>query len=320
MSVVAAAIDAGSNSIRLLVAAIDGRGRPIGTIAAERRTTRLGTGLDRTGRLDPGAVESSLAVFREYAGICLGLGASWVTAAGTAAIRDALDGPEFIDRVRRETGLAMTAVSQADEAVLSLRGAAGVIGEEGPAALIDIGGRSTELIVRGGIEAPRAYGLPLGVVRLLDEFPLSDPPRPGERPALEEAVNRVIGEARLPGSLAADALLAGTGGTFAQLASLDLRLERYDPGRIDGHRLDLAALEAILGELTKRSLGERRTLPGMEPDRADVIIHGAVVARALVRKLGRDGVTVCDADILAGLLPAALEGFARLSMTPVTSL
>ncbi len=316
---IAAAIDAGSNSIRLLVAAVDGRGRLIETVAAKRRTTRLGTGLDRHGRLDRSAIERSLLVFREYVRTCLSLGAAWVTAAGTAALRDATDGSDFVDRVRGETGVAVTVVSQADEAALSLRGAARVIGKSRPAALADIGGRSTEVIIREGASV-LAYGLPLGVVRLSEAFPLSDPPRREELAALTAVVERAVGETGLPETLKDGTLLAGTGGTFAQLAALDLRLDRYDPDLIDGHRLGRKTVDDIQERLAGATLAERIALPGMEADRADVIIHGVTVAHALMRRFGRDEMTVCDADILAGMLPAAVDGFGGLAMTPAADL
>jgi exopolyphosphatase/guanosine-5'-triphosphate,3'-diphosphate pyrophosphatase len=298
----AAAVDCGTNSTRLLVA------RP-GQPALERlmRITRLGQGVDRTGRLAAEAIDRTVAVLAEFREVMDRLGVGPVRMTATSAARDAGNRDEFFERAEAAIGVRPELLSGEEEARLSFAGATAELaraGEVGPWLVVDVGGGSTELAVGPGPGGPAAVAsLDVGCVRLSERFLRSDPPNPAELAAAAAEVRRQLDAAleRSP-ALAAGGRLVGLAGTFAALAAIDLGLSGYDRALQHHYRLGRPAVESALDRLAATDGAGRRRIPGVEEGRADVIVGGTVVVAEVMRRLGYDECLTSEADILDGLV------------------
>ena len=298
-----AAIDLGTNTVRILVAEMD-RTAGLAPLWADQAVTRLGEGLTERGTLDPAAADRTLAAVRRFRDHALGLGAAEVLLVATAAVRQARDGREFLARLRAEPGITPRVVGGEEEAALTLLGASwGLGGIAGAFALLDIGGGSTEVLVAEGARVLTAVSLALGVVHLVERFFVHDPVEPVELDACrlyvdarfrEEAWDRI--RPSRPASLVA------TAGTPTTLAVLDLGLPGYDPRRVQGHRLSAIAIARLTDRLAALPLAERARIPGLEPGRADVIVPGAIVLSAALTGLDLGAATVSDAGLREGIL------------------
>ena len=297
-----AAIDLGTNTTRLLVA--DVNAERVEEISRRTAITRLGEGVDGRRRLLPLPIARVRNVLADYRRELESLGAERTLAAATSAVRDAENGGAFLGELEWSYGFTTRLLSGEEEADLTLRG----VGEAGHDALVvDIGGGSTELIGAG-----TRISTELGSVRLTERFLLSDPPTEGELDALGAATRSVLAE-QVPEELTARRAI-GVAGTITSLAALDLGLVEYDRDRVHGHRLGDAAVEAQLERLTALPLAERRRVPGLEPERAPVIVAGAVVLREVLRHFGLSSIEASERDILHGIaleaaaLPVPVEG------------
>ncbi|MBO8141140.1 MAG: hypothetical protein H0Z37_03025 [Firmicutes bacterium] len=304
-----AAIDIGTNSVRLLVAdlAPGAGGARLVPVLRDRRVTRLGQGLGRTGRLLPAAADRTAAAIGELAARARAGGAGGVVAAGTSALRDAADRDEFCRRIRREHGLTVRVLTGREEAELTFLGAAFDVASfgGGSAVVVDIGGGSTELIrgsVQGGVSA--LASVDIGAVRLTESCFRTDPPGPADWERLEQAAGAGLAPALAQlGPLAeGGGVLVATGGTAATLAAMDQGLTAYDPDRIHGYRVSREALARWVQRLRRAPLEERRRWPGLEPDRADIILAGAFILLKIADGLGAPGIVVSDKGLLEGLL------------------
>ena len=284
-------VDLGTNSTRLLVADVDdGRVDEI-----ERRTeiTRLGEGGDERRKLLPLPIARVRNVLAEYRRELDAQGAEHVLAIGTSAVRDAENGEAFLGEVEWSYGFASRLLSGEEEAELTRRGVANGREVGDGTLVLDIGGGSTELIT-----AASRRSLDIGSVRLTERFLLSDPPTRDELDACAGAVRKV-----LP-ALGPDSAI-GVAGTITSLAALELG--RYDPEEVHGYRLSREGVEAQLERLASLPLAERRELPGLEPERAPVIVGGAVIVDEVLRRYGLDELEISERDLLHG---AALEAAA----------
>ncbi|HSB38687.1 MAG TPA: exopolyphosphatase [Gaiellaceae bacterium] len=284
-------VDLGTNSTRLLVADVEGS--RVDEVARHTVITRLGEGVDKRRRLLPlpvARVRNVLTAFRRELET---LGAERVLALGTSAIRDAENGEAFLGEVEWGYGFVTRLLSGEEEAELTRRGVANgrPLGDE--TVVLDVGGGSTELIT-----AHRRASLDVGSVRLTERHLRSDPPAHDELDAAAEAVR-----AELPALEAADAI--GVAGTITTLAALELG--GYDPQRVHGHRLSRDAVESQLERLASLPLAQRRELAGLEPERAPVIVGGAIVVREVLDRYGLEGLEASEHDLLHG---AALEAAA----------
>jgi exopolyphosphatase/guanosine-5'-triphosphate,3'-diphosphate pyrophosphatase len=293
----AAALDLGSNTLRLLVA--DTAQGDWQAVERGLATPRLGRGLVPGGRLDPAARR---AAWQAAAGFCQrarSLGAQRVALAATSACRRAADGAVLVESLGRELGLDSARVlGGREEARLSRRGVLSRL--EGPAEgawLADIGGGSTELMDLGRAQAP-TWSLELGSVSLTEAHLREDPPSAGELAALEQAVARGL-QGR--GSWRAGRLVA-TAGTAAALASLRLGLGEYRPQAVNNLVVTLEELEAERRRLAALDLARRRRALAVDPKRADIILAGLAILAGLVRRLGLDRFTTMDAGLLEGIL------------------
>jgi exopolyphosphatase / guanosine-5'-triphosphate,3'-diphosphate pyrophosphatase len=295
-----AAIDIGTNSVLLLVAEHEGGAlRPI----QERATiTRLGEGVDRNRRLLPEACARTLTCLAEYRLALSEQGVSRLDVVGTSAMRDALGGEMFIERAREILGVAPRVIDGPEEARLTFIGSLSGLAVSGKVTVFDIGGGSTE-IVRGELGAgtrriDAAVSLNIGSVRLFERHVHSDPPTADEM----RHVDRDIAEAlRGAPELKAGATLVGVAGTVTQLAAVQLELERYDATRVHGSELTRDAVNQLATKLATLNLAQRRALPGMSPSRADVIVVGGAIARAVLQWSGATKFLVSDRGVRWGL-------------------
>lgn len=299
-------IDLGSNTVRLLVADVEGPGR-WRVVAEDQTVTRLGEGLAATGALGEAPMARTLAVVSDYAARGTALGATDLRIVATSAVREAANGSLFAAAVERATGRRVQVVSGEDEARLVLLGVRHGVGPlAGPVVVFDIGGGSTEYILAEGERVRATASLRLGVVPLAERYPFPgrvDPPR--YQQLVREVANRL--ERELPGEIlrARPAHLVGTAGTVTTLAALDLDLERYDARRVQGHRLSRAAVERLGARLGGLTVAERAALPCLEPGRADLIVPGVALVVATLDCLGVDALTVSDSGLREGILAAA---------------
>lgn len=298
-----AAVDVGSNSVRLLVHDADGR-----RLTREMTVTRLGTGVDRTGRLDDEALARTLATIATYRAQWESYGVGdRVRIAATSAVRDAADRERFFAGVREVAGVEAEVLTGAQEAALAFLGATGAVEVPRPAAVIDIGGGSTEVVVGTSHGAQAGASVQLGCVRLTERHLQADPPDPAQleagRAMVASRLDEVDAQLGAAGWQVADAAaLVAVAGTATTLGALHLGLDTYEESAIHGVRIPAPALAALTGRLVAMTSGERAALGPMQPGREDVIHGGALVLAATVQRYGFDEVVVSEADSLDGLV------------------
>jgi len=297
-----AAIDCGTNSTRLLV--VDGTGA---TLERLMRITRLGQGVDATGRLAPDAVERTVAALSEYRGVLDRLEVDQVRMTATSAARDAANRDDFFDAAEAAIGVRPELLGGEEEARLSFLGATSELDPaDGPFLVVDIGGGSTELAVgTPGSTSPGPEGVvsvDIGCVRITEKFLHSDPPAPEELSgALTVTRDYLDDVARDLPAAAEAASLVGLAGTVTTVAAVELGID-YDRDRIHHFRLSREAVEDVFRTLATETRAQRAHNPGLEEGRADVIVGGIVVLVALMRYFGFDECLVSEADILDGLV------------------
>jgi exopolyphosphatase/guanosine-5'-triphosphate,3'-diphosphate pyrophosphatase len=281
-------IDLGTNSTRLLVAdVVDGR---VDEVARDTTITRLGEGVDRRRKLLPTAIARVRNVLSGYRREIERLGAERVLVLATSSVRDAENGEAFLGEIEWSYGFTTRLLSGEEEAELTRRGVAGGRELDPDALVLDIGGGSTELIT-----ALERTSIDMGSVRLTERFLHSDPPTREELDAGAHGVREL-----LPDLLPREAI--GVAGTITSIAALELGA--YDPERIHGYRLSREAVEHQLERLASLPLAERRELQGLDPERAPVIVAGAVIVDEVMKRYDLDELEVSELDLLHG---AALE-------------
>jgi exopolyphosphatase/guanosine-5'-triphosphate,3'-diphosphate pyrophosphatase len=291
-----AAIDVGTNSARLLVADI--AGGKVEPVERRSRVTRLGRGVDLSGRLSAEAIEEACAAIGGYVAACEELGAEAIDAIATSAVRDAENGGAFVAELRERFALSARVLDGEEEARLTYLGATAEHPPAEPTLVVDIGGGSTELIVGVGSEISFHASLQAGVVRHSERHIASDPPTAVELESLAADVRGQI-EAAIGGGVAAHAGIA-VAGTPTSLAAVEMELEPYDPARVHGHVLRLPSIQRMLSRLASAPLSERVQVPGMHPDRAPTIVAGVVILVETMRAFGLDLIEVSEHDILYG--------------------
>jgi exopolyphosphatase / guanosine-5'-triphosphate,3'-diphosphate pyrophosphatase len=290
-----AVVDIGTNSTRLLVADVDGAG--IEELQRESIVTRLGEGVDATGRLGEEPKQRVFAALEEFAPAVRG--ADVRTAVMTSAVRDAANGAEFADIVRDRYGLEGRTLSGDEEARLTFLGATAVRdpGEDTRLLVIDIGGGSTELVVGEHRQVAFHVSTQVGVVRHTERHIHSDPPTREEMDALAADARAVFREVATEPAGAAVAVA----GTATSCASIDLELVPYDPAKVEGHVLTRERLEQLRDRLAAMQLAERRRVAGLHPDRAPTIVAGVIVLLEALSAFSLDRVEVSEHDILWGV-------------------
>ena len=298
-----AAVDIGTNTTRLLVAEVD-CGQLVAELDGRTEITRLGEGVDATGRLSQGAVERVLGVCAAYREAIDARGVASVVAIMTSAVRDAANGGEFADELRSRFGFEPETLSGEREARLTYRGATSWRGHEEPLLVLDIGGGSTELVVGAGEEVEFHVSTQIGAVRFTERYLRSDPPSAEELVACRDAVRAGIGEAVPEPVCRRPARGIAVAGTPTSLAAIELQLEPYDRERVHGHRLGRESCERIIDRLAVLPLAERRRVPGLHPGRAPTIVAGGLILVEAMALFRLEAMEVSERDILEG---AALE-------------
>ncbi|WP_270886174.1 Ppx/GppA phosphatase family protein [Pedococcus sp. 5OH_020] len=304
-----AAVDCGTNSIRLLVADVDPRSGALTDVVRRMEVVRLGYGVDRTGRIDPTAMERTLRTAREYAVQCRRLHVERVRFVATSASRDASNAEEFVHGVRdafSEYAITPQVISGAEEAALSFRGATGDLrahGIPGPYLVVDLGGGSTEL-VRGEHAVEAALSVDVGCVRMTERHLHSDPPTSAEVSAATADIDAAIDQAAAGVRFDGIASLVGLAGSVTTITAHALGLTTYDASRIHLTTLEPAVVMRACQELLHLPREQRARLGFMHPGRVDVIGAGALVWHQVVARLAQHGVqrvVTSEHDILDGL-------------------
>ena len=291
-----AAVDMGTNSIRLLV--VDTAGWV--ELARDMIITRLGQGVDGTGRLTEPAIERTVGVLQTYARRARALGAERIRVGATSAVRDASNGEGLERRIRDVAGVHPEILSGEREAGLSFLGATAELPAPSPFLVFDIGGGSTELVL-GAEAAETAVSIDVGSVRLTERVAPSDPPTADDVTALRRRAGEALAaaEASVPPGRAST--LVGVAGTTTTVQALALGLDRYDPDVIHGSVLTRAAAAAVAESLARMTTEERRALPVMAPGREDVIVAGCQILLEILDRWGFGECVVSERDILDGL-------------------
>jgi exopolyphosphatase/guanosine-5'-triphosphate,3'-diphosphate pyrophosphatase len=300
-----AALDVGTNTVLMLVVECDAD-RPPRRIADLARITRLGRGVDASQRLDPASAQNTLDAISEFVVQARSLGATKLLSAATAALRDAIDGPEFIQQVKARTGIDLEVISGDTEAQLAyLASINGLQLDRLKKILIaDIGGGSTELI-RAEPDAPlQAVSLPIGSVRLTERIVKSDPPHAREAADLRIAIDQALDD--LHWDFQPD-LMVGIAGTATTICAVALGMDRYDPDKVHGHRLPIDEVLRVLGLFGSVPLEERKQLPGVEAGRADVLFAGTAILERVMGHFNLHQVIISDQGVRWGLVWRELE-------------
>lgn len=302
-----AAVDVGTNSVRLLVVGPDGR-----PLTRQMTITRLGRGVDRTGRLDDASLGDTLEALRRYRHTWQDLGVDSrdgrVRIAATSAVRDAADRDRFFTGVRDLAGVEVEVLTGETEAALTFLGATSGVPAEPPCAVLDIGGGSTELVVgdRDGAVAG-SVSLQLGSVRLTERLLASDPPTPDELAAARDEVAGQLGAADADlaeqgAPVAGAASLVGVAGTVTTLTALHLGLEEYDGQVVHATRLPRPAVRELVDRLAGMTTAQRSRLGPVAPGRQDIILGGALILATVLDRYGFEEVIASEADLLDGLV------------------
>ena len=304
---VVAAIDCGTNSIRLYVARVE----PTGLVELTRdmRIVRLGQGVDATGQFAREALARVRVALDEYVAVALELGATRVRMVATSAARDVSNRDAFFALTeaalaRITPGARAEVIEGTEEAELSYLGATAGLPAEDPVLVVDLGGGSTELVVGSGGVVAHAYSANIGCVRITERALRTDPPTAAELDDAVAVIDSALDEAIRAVPLAGVRTWIGVAGSFTTLAALALGLAEYDPARIHGARVPLDRLADLCRELVTMTAAQRSALGPMHPGRADVIGGGALVALRLAERLSAVGVTelvVSEHDILDGV-------------------
>ena len=294
-----AVVDVGTNSTRLLIADVDDAGS-VAEVDRRSVVTRLGEGVDATGRLADAAMDRVRAVLDDYRAAIDAAGAQPAAAVLTSAVRDAANGAAFVAEVRDRYGLDARELTGDEEASLTYLGAtAGRL--EQATLVIDVGGGSTEQVVGAGQEIRFHVSTQAGVVRQSARHLAHDPPKDFALQALTDDVRRIYTTA-VPHAMtyAPDAAI-GVAGTATSLAAIDLELDPYDPAKVEGYVLERATCEMLLARMSAMTVAQLRELPGLHPDRASVIVAGTVLLIEALRLFRLPRLIVSEHDLLYGV-------------------
>lgn len=311
-----AAIDCGTNSLRLLIADIDPAARSLTDVLRRMEIVRLGQGVDATGRLAPQALDRTFAMLDEYAAAIADSGAGAVRLVATSATRDASNAGEFAAGVKRILGVDPEVVSGAEEAHLSFSGATAELtasagtAPEPPFLVVDIGGGSTEFVVGnpGSDQDLAALSVDIGCVRLTERHLRDDPPHPGQiaaaRADIDAALNRVAGA--VPAATART--LVGLAGSVTTLTAIALNLAVYDPGKTHHARVSAAQVREVTERLLTLDPAGRAAITVIHPGRVDVIGAGALILERVMDRFGFDSLVTSEHDILDGIAWSLVTG------------
>lgn len=289
-----AALDCGTNSVRLLIADVplNAKGElagPMRELVREMTITRLGQGVDRTGRLDPEALQRTFEAVEHYAALCRqhGVDVKNIRMAATSATRDAANRDQFVTGVRERLGVEPEVVSGAEEARLSFMGALSVrpLGAEEPVLVVDIGGGSTELVLGDSEGVRAAISMDIGSVRMTERHVRSDPPAPEEIEAARRDVRAALDEAEKTVPLGEARAVIGLAGSITTLAGLILGLPEYQRNAIDGREFSTATWSDAAAQMLSAPRAKRQQMGFLHPGRVDVIAAGSLVWQEVLARV-----------------------------------
>ncbi len=291
-------IDIGSNSIKFFVGEKCEDGT-IKTIIDKNDIARLGEGLRETGRISDEALERNAQSVAAFAAEAKELGADQIVSVGTMALRSAANSADFVARVKELCGVEVQIIPGEEEARLSyLAILSGMPVPDGELVIFDTGGGSTEFIFGKGTELVNRFSVNLGAIRITEKFFAGDPVAEG---SVEAAVKEIDEEFAAAGVTGAPVKLVGMGGTVTSMGAVKHKMVVYNPDVIQGSVLTKADIEEQIAEYSKRTVEQRRELPGLQPKRADVILAGACILKDITERLGVDELTISDRGLRHGL-------------------
>jgi exopolyphosphatase/guanosine-5'-triphosphate,3'-diphosphate pyrophosphatase len=301
-----AAVDCGTNSVRLLVADVDPSAGTLVDVEREMRITRLGQGVDRTGVLAADAVERTLDVLRGYAALIAEHGAAGVRMCATSATRDAANAAEFTAAVTDILGVAPEVITGAEEAGLSFAGATRELlapgGPPPPFLVVDIGGGSTEFVL-GSATVDAARSVDMGCVRMTERHlaAAGGVPTAAQVSAARDDIRRAIADAGRTVPLDRARTLVGVAGSVTTVAAIALGLTEYTPSAIHHSSISAATVREVAQRLLSLDHDARAAIPAIHPGRVDVIGAGALVLDTIMAETGATEVVVSEHDILDGI-------------------
>jgi exopolyphosphatase / guanosine-5'-triphosphate,3'-diphosphate pyrophosphatase len=303
-----AVVDIGTNSTRLLIAETQD-GRVTRELDRRSEVTRLGQGVDASGRLADEAMQRVYSALDAYKEAIDDANTDKAIAVLTSAVRDAANGAEFTTTVRERYGLDARTIVGDEEARLTFLGATSERdpSDTTPLVVIDIGGGSTELVVGAGGEVDFHVSTQAGVVRQTERHIHTDPPTPDEIDSLAREVRRIVEDAVPPSTRQQPRAAVAVAGTATSLAAIDQELDPYDATKVHGYELTVEACRHLLESLAAMPLDERRQVKGLHPDRAPTIVAGVVILLEVLAAFNLQRVEVSEHDILRG---AALDAAA----------
>ncbi len=306
-----AAIDCGTNSLRLLIADIDPDRRTLTDVQRRMEIVRLGQGVDATGQLAPEALERTFRVLTEYAAEIAAAGAGRVRMVATSAIRDASNAGEFTSGVLGILGISPEVITGDEEARLSFAGATAELAAEAgaehqpipPYLVVDIGGGSTEFVLGGD---PKAGGLTtisvdIGCVRLTERHLHSDPPASSEVQAAIADIDSALGDVAVAVPVAAARTLVGVAGSVTTITAIALDLPVYDSARTHHAWISADSVQAVTDQLLSQTREQRAAIGSLHPGRVDVIGAGALVLCRVMQRFGFTEYVTSEHDILDGI-------------------
>jgi exopolyphosphatase/guanosine-5'-triphosphate,3'-diphosphate pyrophosphatase len=308
-NMISAAIDVGSNTLRLLIGGLSSQG--IARLFTDLRITRLAEGVRETGRLRQENMHRSISVMHDFARSAADFGASRIRAVGTSALRETSNSREFMNHVYEKTGIFIEVISGLREAELTAKGVLLALGDSSEQSLIiDIGGGSTEWILFCGKRtSPLSGSIPAGVVNLHEGFVTSDPPSDKDVASLTGEIDRRIMNVHqgIGCNFSESATLLGTGGTVTTIAAIDLSLEHYIHDKVHMHAIPLKRLFEIRDLLLSLPLEKRTQVRGLDRGREDLIIPGILLTIRWAELLGFRELVVSDYGLLEGILKEIID-------------
>jgi exopolyphosphatase / guanosine-5'-triphosphate,3'-diphosphate pyrophosphatase len=313
-----AAIDCGTNSLRMLIADADPARHELTDIKRRMEIVRLGQGVDATGRLAPDALERTMRVLAEYADDIRAAGAVAVRMVATSATRDAANAADFTNGVRDTLGILPEVITGREEAGLSFAGATAELAADAPVGagprpeppflVVDIGGGSTEFVLgkSGGGDARHggdlaAISVDVGCVRLTERHLHADPPTPGEVAAATADIDRALDDVAAAIAVNDAHTLVGLAGSVTSVTAIALGLETYDASRTHHARIPAPTVHAVTEQLLGQTRQQRAAIGSLHPGRVDVIAAGALILDRVMQRFGFTEVVTSEHDILDGI-------------------
>jgi exopolyphosphatase / guanosine-5'-triphosphate,3'-diphosphate pyrophosphatase len=302
-----AAVDCGTNSLRLLVADVDPDRAELTDVARRMEIVRLGQGVDKTGRLAPEALDRTTGVLRDYADIIAGCAARAVRMVATSATRDASNAAEFSHRVKEVMGVVPEVLTGSEEAMLSFTGATAELATTygGPFLVADIGGGSTEFVLGAtsprGDDPPRTISVNVGCVRMTERHLHGDPPTSREISSATADIDAALDAVTAAMPVRQARTLIGLAGSVTTVAAIAMGLPAYDAARIHHARVLAADVHGVSRDLLAQTRAARAAIGVMHPGRVDVIGGGALILDRIMQRFGFSEVLVSEHDILDGI-------------------